>query len=181
MIIGCTPMIYERANIDKIKFRNVAVFVLALVFMLLLTLMRDETNTNRTIEQFGGVTPYLIAFIFIAGFISAFMMIIPGISGSIVMLMLGGYTASVEAVSTFNLAVTVAVGAGIILGSLAGVKIVRIILNFMPQVLYCAVLGLMLGSIMIIYPGFTLNAEGITAIILACIFIPLTYLFSKKN
>ena len=181
MIIGCTPMIYERANIDKIKFRIVAVFVIALAFMLLLTLMRDETSTNRTIAQFGGVTPYLLIFIFVAGFISAFMMIIPGISGSIVMLMLGGYTASVEAVSTFNLAVIVAVGTGIILGSLTGVKAVRIVLNFMPQVLYCAVIGLMLGSIMIMYPGFTLCAEGIAAIILALIFIPLTYFFSKKK
>ena len=181
MIIGCTPMIYKRANLDKIKLQNVAVFVLAFAFMLMLALISDDTNTNRTIAQFGGVTPNLLAFIFIAGFISAMAMIIPGISGSIVMLILGSYTISVEAVSTFNIAIIFTVGVGIILGSLTGIKIIRIILKLMPQVLYCSVLGLMIGSILIIYPGFILNFEGIVAIILGLICIPLIYAFSKKN
>jgi len=181
MIVGCVPMIYRRIKCDKIKFSSIAAFVLSLAFMTYLAVLNYGSQSNQTLEQMGGITSSLLVWIFFAGFISAMTMIIPGISGAVIMLMLGAYTVSVEAVSTFNVVIIATVGAGILLGCLAGIKLVKVILGLYPQELYSAVLGLILGSILIIYPGFTAGPEGIESIVLAILFAVFIYLFSKKN
>jgi putative membrane protein len=143
--------------------------------------MSDGSNANKTLEQLGGISPTVLIWIFFAGFISAMAMMIPGISGSIVMLMLGAYTVSVEAVSTFNIPIVLVVGLGIILGSLSGIRLIRTILTLHPQIVYCAVLGLITGSIFIIYPGFSRDAEGAIALLFAFLFIVITGIFSKRK
>jgi len=180
MIIGCVPMIYKRAVSDKIRFRSVALFVAAFVFMLVLAFTSDGSLTNQTLAQLGGITPSLLAWIFFAAFISAMAMIIPGISGSIIMLMLGAYTVAVEAISTFNFVILFVVGTGVILGSLAGIRIVKTALRIDSQGLYCAVLGLIIGSIFIVYPGFSQDITGVIAIILAAISAFAIGIFSKR-
>jgi len=184
MIIGCVPMIYRRIRRDKsekIKARSVSVFILALVFMTFLAAMNYGSQANQSLAQMGGISPGLLVWIFVAGFISAMTMIIPGISGAVIMLMLGAYTVAVEALSTFNVIIIGTVGAGILLGCLVGIKLVKMILWRYPQELYSAVLGLIIGSIFIIYPGFSMDLVGVAAIILAAVFAIFIYLFSKKN
>ena len=180
MIIGCAPLIYKRAKIEKVRFLNVAMFCLALSVMIALSFI-PGSHANQTLEQLGGITPPLLVWIFVSGFLCAMIMMIPGISGSVILLMLGAYTVSVEAVSTFNVPIIGAVTSGIILGIVAGAKLVKMILGFFPQALYCIVLGLVIGSIFIIFPGFTLDATGGIALLLSIIFAVITYLFSRNN
>jgi putative membrane protein len=183
MIIGCTPMIYKRANFDRIRFVNVAVFVIAFLFMFFMAFMafvNDATHLNQTLAQLGGLSPSVLAWVFVAGFFSGMGMMIPGISGAIIFLMFGAYIIAVEAVSTFNIPLILVVGSGVVLGSLSGVKIIKIILAHKPQIVYCAVLGLILGSVFIIYPGFTANLEGLIAIIFAIVFMIISAWFSRK-
>ena len=184
MIIGCTPMIYKRANFDGVKLINIAVFLFAFLFMFFMAFMAfmsDETHVNQTLAQIGGLTPSVLTWVFFAGFFSGMGMMIPGISGAIIFLMFGAYTVAVEAVSTFNVPLILVVGTGVILGSLTGVKLIKIILAHKPQIVYCAVLGLIIGSVFIIYPGFTVNTEGFFAIAVAIIFMVVSMLFSRKK
>ena len=184
MIIGCTPMIYKRANIKGVQLINVAVFLFAFLFMFFMAFIAavsDETHINQTLAQIGGLTPSFLTWLFFAGFFSGMGMMIPGISGAIIFLMFGAYSIAVEAVSTFNVPLILVVGSGVVLGSLSGVKLIKIILAHKPQIVYCAVLGLIIGSVFIIYPGFTVNAEGFTAIAVAIVFMVISLLFSRNK
>jgi putative membrane protein len=181
MIIGCLPMVYKRAKHDKVKVIDVAVFVLALSFMLVLAIVSGDLLENKTLAQLGGLKPGLLVWIFFASFVSAATMIVPGISGSVILLMFGAYTVFVESISTLNFAIIAVIGTGMILGALTGVKLVKIVLKHFPHELYCAVLGFIIGSIFIIYPGFTFDVEGFAAIVLGLMFIALTYFISKKS
>ena len=181
MIIGCTPMIYRRAKFDKVNLQNKAIFVLAFAFMVFWAYMSKDSSANQTLAQLGGISPSLLVWIFASGFIGAMAMIVPGISGSIVLLMLGAYTVIFEGLSTLNIAIVAATIAGMILGIMAGIKLVNKLLQFCSQAVYSAILGLILGSVLIIFPGFSWNAEGLIAITCGLICMTFIYFFSKNN
>ena len=184
MIIGCVPMIYKRANFQGVKLLNVTVFVFAFLFMFFMAFIAhisEGSAVNQTLAQVGGLSPSVLSWIFFAGFFSGMGMMIPGISGAIIFLMFGAYTIAVEAVSTFNIPLILVVGSGVVLGCLTGVKLIKIILAHKPELVYSAVLGLIIGSVFIIYPGFTANAEGAIAIIFAIGFMVFSILFSRQK
>jgi len=181
LIIGCIPMIYKRAEIDRIKFRNVLAFIIALACTLVLAFYKSSTLENKTLDELGGLTPDFLVWIVFAGFVCAVAMLIPGISGSIILLMFGTYAVAVEAIAEFDMKVLLPLGASIVLGIVVGIKVINVLLKHHHEMVYSAALGLVIGSIFIVYPGFTKDMEGAIAIILAAAFALVSYLFSKKT
>jgi putative membrane protein len=181
LIMGSVPMIYRRAKYEKIKPQNAVIFACALVFMIVLAFAYYGSPANKTLAQLGGVSPSLLAWLFFAAFLSTVVMILPGISGSLMLLLLGAYVAAIEALSTLNAVLLGAMGTGVLLGAFVGVKFVKKMLRFHPQALYCAILGLVIGSVFTIYPGFSQDIAGVLSILFMCAFAVFTYLFSKKS
>ena len=99
------------------------------------------------------LTPALFGTLFAGGILAATAMIIPGLSGSFLLLVIGLYRTIVQAVSYLNilLLIPVALGAGI--GLLAGAALVRFLMAKVPRETYGAVLGLVAGSVIVLYPG----------------------------
>lgn len=178
IIIGSIPMVINHAKKDnKITKKNWIPFILSLSIMIIMALADSAKDNTYLIREVNfGMNCWLI----IAGMISAFSMIIPGISGSFIMLTLGVYSSVVAAVSEFNLAILIPVAFGILIGLIGGIKIVKILLTSYNQATYMAILGLVLGSVFVIYPGFTFNATGFFALIYMCIGIISTYYCSNK-
>ena len=54
-------------------------------------------------------------------------------------------------------------------------------LRFHPQALYFGILGLMIGSIVIIWPGFTFDTQGLIAVIGLAVFTLTAYLLSSRK
>jgi len=180
IIAGCVPMIYRRARYDKIKLRNAAVFAASFAFMAALAFIDKGAIANKTLAQFGGMSLALSTRLFVAALVSTVAMLLPGISGSLAMLLFGVYTVAIEAVSTFNFTVVAIVCAGALCGGLLGVKLIKTMLRFHPQALYCSILGLIIGSIFTIYPGFTADAKGALSMLFMIASAGLTFLFSKR-
>ena len=101
--------------------------------------------------------------IFIAGFIGAVAMIIPGISGSLLMLMMGVYTIIITAIpalfdpSTFSKALFLLLpnGIGVLIGLLCGAKAISLLFDKLPHQTYAVIFGLICGSILVIFPGLS--------------------------
>jgi len=181
LIAGCVPMIFRRADITKIKPLYVAVFAAALAFALFVAFTQDAEYENLTLYELGGHSPILALRLFITGIVCALAIIIPGLSGSILMLMLGTYLVILEAISNVNFLILAPFIVGVILGILGGSKIISILLDRYKQILYSAILGFVIGSIAIIYPGFVANVHGLIAILLAAGFAVVSYLSSKND
>lgn len=178
IIIGSIPMVISNAKEgQKICLKNWIPFVITLGIMIIITLTKD-TQSNVLILRHVNTSTAL--WLVLAGAISAFSMIIPGISGSFIMLTLGVYTSVITAVSEFNLRILIPIAIGIIVGIILGVKIVKILLARYNQATYMAILGLVIGSVLVIYPGFTFNINGFFALICMCIGMIITYSFSDK-
>jgi len=181
LIIGCVPMIYRKSEITKIRPAYVVAFVAALGFTVYLAIRHYGLMENLTLEELGGSSPGLIVWVFVAGFISAVAMLIPGISGSIILLMLGVYTVAIESVSLLYLPVLIPVGAGIGLGIVVGIKLIKWLLERNRQLVYSAVIGLVIGSIAIVFPGFEANLMGALAIIFCVGFVFVSYFVSRND
>lgn len=115
------------------------------------------------------MTPFFIITIALASFAAAVAMIIPGVSGSFIMVLLGTYATVISAVKDFNFAVLIPAAVGILLGLVLGARLIRLLLKKYRLMVFSAILGLCAGSLYAILPeGFGLNvhtAVGAAALI----------------
>jgi putative membrane protein len=95
--------------------------------------------------------PPLWAF-FGAGIIAAVAMILPGISGSFILLLLGLYDAVIGAVSDRDLVVVAVVGAGAVLGLALFSTLLHWLLANHHDLVLAALIGLMAGSLRVLWP-----------------------------
>ncbi len=111
----------------------------------------------------------------IYGAIASSTMIIPGISGSFVMLLIGVYGPLMAAVASLvpigagtvsALVTLVPFGIGVVLGLVFCSKLIRYLLNKYPTITYAAIFGFVLGSIGCVFPGFdSVDLVGVLALI----------------
>ena len=106
-------------------------------------------------------TPDALWFIFLCGAIGMCTMILPGISGSFVLLLLGKYDYIISAVSELNIPVLAVFGVGAVIGILAFSHL----LSWMYKKFYNGTVlflsGLMLGSLIKVWPWKTILASGV--------------------
>ena len=181
LVLGSLPAIFIRAKGDGIHNPNWLFFALGLSLMILMTCVSPDAMANKTIAEFGGFSPKLCIWLAFTAAIGCVAMILPGLSGSLVLLLFGTYGAIMESIATFNIILILATGTGVLLGGAAGVKVIKNMLRFHTQSLYFAILGLMVGSMIIIWPGFTMDTQGIIALCGLIGFTLIAYFMSKEK
>lgn len=158
LILGSIPMIFQRARGEKMEAKGMVSFLVALVVMVVIALLKPA-ESNAVLA----LTPLNLLILFGASAISTFAMILPGISGSFVMLVLGVYTtvlSSISGVFTWPIdgvtwlcvGMLIPVGLGCIVGLIFGSKLVDVLIRKQPQATYFAILGLVVGSLLAVFP-----------------------------
>ncbi|MBN1500620.1 MAG: DUF368 domain-containing protein [Spirochaetes bacterium] len=102
--------------------------------------------------------------LFIAGAVAVSAMILPGISGSFMLLLMGQYFIILKAVSEFNIFYLSATGLGIIAGLLAFTKILNYLLSKFYDITMGFLTGLVAGSLYVIWPFKAYVAVGTSAV-----------------
>lgn len=97
-------------------------------------------------------TPETSWFILLSGALAICAMILPGISGSFILLILGKYTFILEAINTRDLAVISIFGLGCIVGLLSFARLVSWLLGKFHDVAVALLAGFMIGSLNKIWP-----------------------------
>ena len=140
-------------------------------------LERSETVETAAQTEFSFGLAIKLA---LGGCIAAVSMVIPGISGSLMLTIMGMYETTITAVKDLNIALIAPIGIGAVIGILTGAKVISILLKKFKQGTYAVILGLIVGSILTIFPSdFRLNADGIIGIILAVIGFIIPVLFDR--
>ena len=124
---------------------------------------------------------------FLAGIIYVSGKIIPGISGSFLLMLIGMYEYVLNVIASFfNLTLVeylhlIPFFLGIIFGGFLLVKIIEYLLNEYYNISYSAILGFIIGSLPALYPGLSLNINGLINIILLVLAFLIAYTFSTKK
>lgn len=181
LVLGSIPALYKKAKGDEIHHRNWIFFAAALAFMVFLTIINPEATANKSLAEFGGISLWLCLWLFFTAAVSTIAMILPGLSGSLIFLLFGTYAVVMESISTLNFPLIAVIGAGVLIGGVVGVKVIKKMLRFHPQALYFGILGLMVGSVVTIWPGFILNLQGVVAVISLVFFTLAAYFLSSRK
>ena len=148
-----------RAEADALrgKEKNLPFAALGLALVVGLTLLRDDVSAVRI--QFTGVQVWTLGYLFVSGAVAITAMVLPGISGSTILLIAGVYLQAIQALrSLFDLDLSVLPGlCALALGFAAGVglsiRAIRASLKKYRSQMVWLILGLMAGSLYAIAMG----------------------------
>ncbi|WP_241481626.1 DUF368 domain-containing protein [Mesobacillus campisalis] len=150
LILAIIPALLVEADYKRTyKAGHYVLLAIAAVGVALTGLVGEGQGTVMTNLDFGD---YL--FLFFAGWLASSAMILPGISGSMVLLLMGVYVTAIDAIKTFNIPVIIAVGTGVVIGLLLTSKLIRYLFLHFRVATYAVVTGFVVGSIFVVYPGW---------------------------
>ena len=159
-VIFAIPLIIkEEKECLKGKYYNIIFTIIGIALVVLITIL-NPVSSNSTIDitklNFG-----LIIYLIIAGMVAISAMVLPGISGSTLLLIFGLYISimtGIKEVLHFNLEYLPSLfffGLGVIIGILSIIKILKNALKKFRSATIYLVIGLMIGSIYAIIMGPT--------------------------
>lgn len=157
VIIGSLPMIYrECVSEAKLKPIHALPFFISVIGIILFNNLKEGTADFAN-------NP---AAIIVTMALSAASMLLPGLSGAMVLKILGGYDRAITAVTEFDIATLLLYCIGAAIGLLVAAKVISILLLKCRRGMYCVIIGLIIGSLPAIFPeGLGLNLDTILAVI----------------
>lgn len=170
LVIGGVPLIIQ--NIKNCKEKNkkhnlpisVATFLLVVLFAVAPVLFNLEYEVNFDNMQF---IEYIL--LFMVGIIASATMVIPGISGSLVLMLLGYYYPIIKILKSLtdfsnlfsNFIVLAIFGIGILVGIILISKLIEYLFNNFKKTTYYGVIGFILASIVAIPISTFINVSNI--------------------
>ncbi len=160
IIFAIPIVIYEEREALKKNYLNVLFALIGIVFVVAITLLNPASGQGISVHV-DNLGIGLIAYVFFAAMIAISAMVLPGISGSTLLLIFGLYVPIMSAVKEFlhmnfsYFPILCVFGLGVITGIVLFVGLIRKALeNFRPQTIY-VIIGMMIGSLFSIVMGPT--------------------------
>ncbi|OUQ21923.1 DUF368 domain-containing protein [Lachnoclostridium sp. An14] len=162
LILGGVPVLYrslqeKRSQGDgKIPLSGWLAFLILFAIAVGMPLLNSSEETMSTITA----TPGTMVLLFLIGIIAAATMVVPGVSGSLVLMILGYYYGIINSLKSFFDAlkafdipamlelclVLVPFGVGVLLGIFLIAKLITFLFERFGVQTYCAIFGLILAS-----------------------------------
>ncbi|OLA60603.1 MAG: DUF368 domain-containing protein [Roseburia sp. CAG:10041_57] len=156
LIVGGLPPVVTKVKSHKLSFGHILAGLLLFALVVGMAMMGDNGNRQVTLNL--GIVPMIK--LVLVGIIAATTMIIPGVSGSMVLLILGYYQPIIQQITAFctavitldmagilhGIAILLPFGIGVLIGILGIAKIIEIIFEKYPVYAYCAIIGLIAAS-----------------------------------
>lgn len=182
LIVGGLPPVVTKVKSHKLSFGHILAGLL--FFALVVGMAMMGGNGNRQVILNLGIVPMIK--LVLVGIIAAATMIIPGVSGSMVLLILGYYQPIIQQITAFctavitldmagilhGVAILLPFGIGVLIGILGIAKIIEIIFEKYPLYAYCAIIGLIAASPIAIlvcsnFAGFSISVLLISIVTFA--------------
>ena len=149
LILGCVPNLFKIANSKKgfkIHYLIYTFISFGITFFLLLLENTLQSSTFSTSEN--------TLFLVLSGFIMSIGIVAPGVSSTVLLMILNTYEVYLDAVSTVNISVLIPMGIGVICGGILFLKITEVLMRKFFSETYYTIIGFVLGSLLILYPRF---------------------------
>lgn len=184
LILGGIPFLINEIKKKKTEKINVKMFLITLLFSLVLWYL-SENLINLTININNSSKILNFFLLFLSGFIYSVGKVIPGISGSFLLILIGMYefVLSIMAnpissvVTSFDKILPFILG--LIFGVIVLLKLMKYLLDKKFGLTYSIIIGFVIGSIPALIPKFSFNLEFITGIIVMIVSFVLSYKLTK--
>ena len=161
LILGGVPLIYKFGTEEKKVKPSCAIpFVIAMAVVIGLTVLEKMDVFKLAPDVVTGFDLVISLKLIVCAAIAAVTMIIPGISGSFVMMLLGVYETIIGAIKDMNFYVIIPFAIGAVIGIIGGAKLISMLIKKNKLMVYSALMGLVIGSVYAILPdGFGFNLQ----------------------
>lgn len=183
LVIGAIPLIFKQVNKSSIKASNIVVLILMILIVISLpflsTLGFNSSSSNPLIY-------------FFIGTVAAATMVIPGVSGSMVLMAVGYYEVVVNlvkdtlsALASFdtsvlfpNLGLLIPMGLGILIGIILIAKLITWLFSEHKQMTTFGILGLIIASPIVVFIELNYANVAVSTVIVSIITFFIGYFIS---
>ncbi|HEG9980712.1 TPA: DUF368 domain-containing protein [Staphylococcus aureus] len=161
LIIGIVPYLLKISNY-KTSFttKHYMMVIAGIAILIVITLMNNgDKHAGETLT----LSTSLIIKYFIASMCASSAMLLPGISGSFMLLVFGVYGTVMLAISEVvklnfaGLPILLAVGFGVLAGFIISSKIIQYFLTHHKLMTFALIIGFVVGSLFAVFPGLPTN------------------------
>ncbi len=200
-LVGSLPSVGKEIKGEQIKSSHKLLFIISIIFVVLIGILSAFLGPNINLSYHFSVMPIWLYFVLIpVGILAAVALTVPGLSGSLILLVIGFYRPLVDytrlwAGEIFKyhdfantgklLGMLGCFAIGCVIGVVVVSKIMRYLLNKHKVATYCVIIGFIIGSIIALFfneqtyayyqywAGITVEGKVINPILKPYIEIPL--------
>lgn len=163
LLLGSLPAVIDIANKKGFDQRYLVPFFITLG-LTLFPVIFEGNSVNLDLDFYQNIS---FGLVIVSGFLLAIGTVVPGISSSFLLMMFGTYHTLLNAVAKVNLAVLIPVG----IAFLGFILIISRITHYLFQQYYgwtyYGLLGVLIGSVIVVFPGFPKSfVQGFFSILL---------------
>ena len=147
-VAGGIPMILKSASVRHIRGRELICILTGILTALLIALIPQGMFAPGTEN-----TPMHLLFQLAGGFIIAVALVLPGISASQMLYMLGIYESTLKAISSLDILALLPLAVGGIMGTYLTARILEQLIKKHREATFLMILGFMLASLPELLPG----------------------------
>ncbi|HEY8364901.1 MAG TPA: DUF368 domain-containing protein [Haloplasmataceae bacterium] len=183
LVVGTIPTLFIKANKKGYSKKYIIPFIITLAIGLLFTYINNTTISDN-IEKTEVILNFPnIIYLIIIGFIMAGSLVIPGISGTVLLFLLGAYGLVLNSIAGFldilklssisemfyafldKVIIIIPLLVGLLIGVLFFSKLMEYLLNRYYGLTYYAIIGFVIGSIPELIPNITFNKTFIISLV----------------
>jgi putative membrane protein len=159
LIIATSYVIFKK--IENFKLKEFMLVIIASISIILFSKISNNEGLSST--------DFSIIYIFVCGLLASSAMILPGISGSLVLVILGVYEYMIESLINYNFYIISTFVIGAIIGLLLLSKILNKLFLRHKDSTFSIMLGLVIGSVVNIWPWkkYSINQASTEILILS--------------
>lgn len=148
LIIGSIPELLKKANSKHQKNLMSNLVFLALSFCIGIFLVYIEKKFNFSNNK----TQFSFLYLIFSGFVMSAGVIIPGVSSTLILMLLGVYNAYLLSISSLYIPFLCPLLIGLLIGSIFFMKIIKFLLDKFHSQTFFGIIGFTIGSIFVLFP-----------------------------
>lgn len=154
IIAGGMPLLFKKTK-GKLNISNILIFIITSSLVMIMTF----SSSTENIVSLADISFTKLFILFLCGIIASSAMLLPGISGSFVLMLLGYYRPIINAISELtkfnnlfhNFIVLGVFGVGVIIGIIGAAKLINWLLQKYETKTYYGIIGFVSSSIISIF------------------------------
>lgn len=185
LIIGALPMLFKKVKGAKADFKNIICFIIGFGIILGMAFLGEAQNSN--------VFPSTnLVIILLVGVIASATMIIPGVSGSMILALMGFYMPILNTINTlvekllaldiFNawneIFILTFFGIGVIIGIIVLARIIEIMFNKFKIPTFYAIIGIIIASPVALLGNLNFSGIDFIGVLLMCVCVAIGFVCS---
>lgn len=175
LIVGGFPLLLKKAKGHKVSLGYLLSFLSTTSLVIILRLLQTSENT----VSLNNISLFTMIILLLVGMLAASTMVIPGVSGSFVLMLIGFYKPILNTISNItkfnllghNLLILVPFGIGVLLGIVITAKVIEYLLKKYEIYTYYGIYGFILSSILVLILNVYNKATGIPEVVVGILLV----------